>query len=406
MTGGYKVKRYWKIFTLGLLTVFIIGFFYIQSGLAAKKDIKVEFEKISGDENEVENIYFYANYEIGDIYQSLQISNKETVDRSQFSLLQSLNRDYSAPVYKKLVEKHKSFMRGKNNMPESFYEDENILAYVDLSNKSERKFSLDIDVLSKKTDERTSIQLEFPEKGKYNWVNVAEVQSINSKLKIFVRGFKPDGSTDILLYTFNIEKQEIEKSEVILSTGEIEKQWSDIRIINDSQSIEYEKYFLFNVETQEVRYEGEPSMEKEGTTVFSNKLVAYDIENGQVKNIEIPEGKNSILDLSSIHGTTLYVPSQMESKYEINQYDLEKEVWGEGVKFNIPASKEGYPSQPYVKIENGKLYMISATKDGYTLLISDATTGKVFYEGLLKVKKDGKIQPNNRLYIHDMETVQ
>ncbi|HCX47738.1 MAG TPA: hypothetical protein DG757_01570 [Bacillus sp. (in: Bacteria)] len=402
------MKRYWKIISLCVLTVLILGFFYIQSGLAAKEDIKVEFEKVSGNQAELEKILFYGDYEIGNIYQSLHFTNQETIDINQLSLLQSLNRELSSPYYKKLVKEYRSFMRGKIFTTNSFYEDEKILAYAELDYQSAKKSSFDIDVLDKKSGETTSIKLDLPEKEKYNWADVSEVQAIDGKLKVFVRGFQVTGTSEINLYTFDIDKEKLEENEVLLSTSEKENNWSDIRMINSYQSSGYERYILFNIETQQVEtYEDESSMEMKDNLETANKeLIIYDIETGKTNKMVTDDEMIGFLDAASVYDSTLFIPIQVENRFEINQYDIEKQVWGKKITFDVPVSKDEASSGPYMKLMNGKFYLIHAAKNEHTLLIADVATGKVLYEGVLTVKKDGVEQSDYRLYIHEMETVQ
>ena len=60
-------------------------------------------------------------------------------------------------------------MRGKDLMPTNFYEDENLLAYASINAEDNvhpmTDLTFDIEVLNKKSEEITPIQLEVP-KGK------------------------------------------------------------------------------------------------------------------------------------------------------------------------------------------------------------------------------------------------
>lgn len=402
------MKRYWKIISLSMLIVLILGVFYIQSGLAAKEDIEVEFEKVSGNEAEVENLVFYGDYEFSNVYQSLQITNQEAIDLNQISMLQSLKRMPTIPAYKKLVEDYKGFMRGKNYVPDSFYEDENVLAYAEAHHESERNSSFDIDVLNKKSGETTSIKLDFPEKGKYNWVDVSEVQVTNGKLKVFVRGFHSERRHEMIVYTIDINAQKLEKNEVLLSTTEKENYWSDIRIINAYNSLKQQRYIMFYIESQRMHSEyDESSIEMENNPeIINNEILVYDVETDKIKKLEFEDEMVGALGEAIVHNSTLFVPIQVENSYEISQFDIEKQTWGDKTSFELPAPKDGHAPGPYMKLMNGKFYMISAAKKGHILLISDATTGKVLYEGIIKVKKDGVNQGDYRLYIHEIEQVQ
>ena len=40
------MKRYWKLMILSLITIIVIGTFYISAGTAEKTDLIIEFEKV------------------------------------------------------------------------------------------------------------------------------------------------------------------------------------------------------------------------------------------------------------------------------------------------------------------------------------------------------------------------
>lgn len=395
------MKRYWKIISLSMLTVFIIGTFYIQTSIAAKTDLKITFETLSGDEAELEHLSFSADYEKANIYQSLRFSEEETVDLNKLSLLESLNRAYSNTLYKRLVEDYKGFMRGKMVSPENYYEDEHVLAYVEINVESSMKLAYEIDVFHKASGKNTAFKVDFPEKEKYNWANVAMVQVIEGKLKVFVRSSTE--VSEMILATFDIGEQELEKSELLFSTSG--DNWWDGRIIRDYQSIGYERYILFDFSNQGTEFAQETSKDMEDEKA-NTELMLYDLEKEEFRKIGNLDKAQARVDASTIYNSTLYIPSQVEEGIEVNQYDIEKQTWGEKIKFDVTSSKKGQIFQPYIKLINDKFYMVSAGEDGHTLLIGDTTSGNVRYEGVLKVKKDGEVQSKYHLYINELEVIQ
>ena len=56
------MKRYWKIISICLVTLMVIGTFYIQSSFATNEHVKIEFEKVNGNEDEVKNVMLYGDY--------------------------------------------------------------------------------------------------------------------------------------------------------------------------------------------------------------------------------------------------------------------------------------------------------------------------------------------------------
>ena len=76
----------------------VIGTFYIQSSFATNEHVKIEFEKVNGNEDEVKNLMLYGDY-LGDRHHQyqlstpLQITSKETITPNNLSFLQKLDKN-------------------------------------------------------------------------------------------------------------------------------------------------------------------------------------------------------------------------------------------------------------------------------------------------------------------------
>ncbi|WP_066259414.1 hypothetical protein [Neobacillus drentensis] len=397
------MKRYWKIISVCIVTVMVIGTFYIQSSLAAKGNVNVEFEKLSGNEDEVENVIFYGDYTVGNLFRTLQISNKETTNLTNQSLFQQLKRNYTVPVLKKLIEQHRTFMRGKELAPNYFYENKNLVVYANIKAKN-----FDIEILNKKSEETTSIQLALPKKGIYSWIEVLDVQVIEGNLKVITRGFRSEGGNDLNGYTINLGEQKLVKDEMIHTAPAVENGWSDIILVNDLNSIGSEKYLLFKTESYEdkqVPAEGEMILDG-APELVTNEVMVYDIENNQLKKLVVPdEIRGTLGDLSAIFHSTIFIPSQTAGRLEVNQYDIEKGKWGKKLSFNLPYNQED-EGAPYIKVMSGKIYIIHSTNNGHTISIRDLKTGVSLYEGKLKVKNTSEGQKDFRFHINEIEPLQ
>ncbi|MEK3889827.1 hypothetical protein [Bacillus sp. FSL K6-3431] len=405
------MKRYWKIITLCIITVIGIGIFYIQSSLAGNDDIQIEFERVSGNEDEVENLSLYASYEFDYMYQTLQISSKGTFNLENQSPLQQLIREKTVPVFKELIEKHRSFMRSKELLPSYFYEDESLLVYANISRdvfyESRRNSSFDIEVLNKKSGETTSIQLDKPKDKNNSWTDVVEVQVIDGKLKVFTREQVAD-EVGLYVYTFDIEGQKLIDNELIVSKPTVENGWSDVRIINHFYSIQPEKYLLIKLdayEDRDMQGEGEVAEHSDaGPDVVTNEVSIYNLEDNQLEIFITPDDLSGDIDSSAIYDSTIFIPSQSASGLEVNQYDIEKRKWGKKLTFDLLPAKSGEDT-PFVQLMNGKVYIIRSIKNGHSLFIGDLKTGESLYEGKLKVKNPGPEQKDYRLYINEIEDV-
>lgn len=399
------MKRYWKIISISLATLIVIGTFYIQSSFATNEHVKIEFEKINGNEDEVKDLILSGNYEVGQLYQYLQITSEETSNQNNLSFFQRLERLNVPPSFNGLVERHKKFMRGKDLTPNHFFEDENVVAYASIKadnifEQPMKGLAFTIEVMDKKTKEVTSMELDVPGRKSYAWMNIEHVQVINGELKVITQGYRMDNSDELGVYTIDMKERKLVNDDTIVSTPTVVNGWSDLSIINQVELFQGQKYSLIKIEAFDEEMDeidGEPN-------VIANYIV-YDIENNESKKIVIPdEVLESIGDAPAILDATIFIPSQSANGLEVNMYDIENEEWGEKRTVALGDMKDD--ETPYLQVVNGKLYAVYATNDGQNLWIGDLTTGESLYEGKLHVKNQGEVQKDYRLYIHEVELAQ
>lgn len=376
------MKRYWKIITLSIVTVIVFGTYFIQSSIAAES-IEVEFEKVSGDESLVKNVVLNAQYEVGDVYQNILISEEETINLTNQSVFQQLNRNKLEPFLNQEVGDYKHFMRGKYLAPSSFYEDEDLLIYTNIEgrsiNASPVNSYFDIDVLDKKSEESTSMKIDLPKNGDYGWVDMVDIQIVDGKLKQITRASRLNGGEDLTVYTIDLKEKKVTNEEVIHSTPNVENGWSGFNLFNDYYSSQPQKYFLFNVWADEYNEDTSES------TPIANDLMVYDIKNKKVVKMELPEDFAGDLGNALISNSIVYIPVSLVNGVEVIQYDIQAEKWDQKQTFEIEQS--GDPEDvPFVKLKDGKVYIISSTNNGYSVTIGDINTGKSLYEGKLKIK--------------------
>ena len=398
------MKRYWKTISICLVTLIVIGTFYIQSSFATNEHLKIEFEKVNGNKGEVKNLVLYGDYFVGNLYQPLQISSEETINQSNVPFLRQLERISFSPIFGDLVKQHRNFMRGKDLMPTYFYEDENLLAYAIIKAENNvhpmMDLTFDIELINKKSEEMTSIQLDVPKSENYGWMQVEDVQVIDGELKVITQGFRLNSGNVLQVFTFDMNEQKLVDTDTITSTPMVENGWSDLRIINDVHSIQRNKYLLIKIET----FKDEMGYSDGESNIVAREFIVYDIENNQSKKIAGPdEILGSIGGESVIFNSTIFIPSQSANGVEVNQYDIENEKWDTKLTFDLADIKDG--ESPYMKIMNGKIYIIQLTNNGHTIFIGDLKTGKLLYEGKLKMNP-GEDQKDYRLYFNEIEHVQ
>ncbi|MBY0223276.1 MULTISPECIES: hypothetical protein [Sporosarcina] len=396
------MKRYWKIISICLVIVLSIGTFYIQSSFATNNHVEIEFKKISGNENEVKNLILTGDYQAGDRSQSLQITNEKTIDPNHLPFLKKIERMSVPPTLEGLVKERRSFMRSKDLTANHFFEDKNTVAYARIQAENfyeqpMKELTFEIEVLNKKSEKITSLELDVPEREKYSWMSVEKVQVIEGELKIITHNLLMDGRGEFHAYTVNLKGQKLVHNDTIASTPTVEYGWTDIRVINAGDYNEKSKYLLIHIEASE-----EKSMQDDGQpNIIANEYVVYDIENNQTKKLAVPdEILDSIGGASAVFHSTIFIPLQTANGIEVNQYDIENEKWDEKLIFDIADSTDD--ENPYLKVMNGRLYAVSATNKEHIFFIGDLETGESLYEGKLEVKSQRNKQEDYHLYIYEI----
>ncbi|WLR42349.1 hypothetical protein LC087_16815 [Bacillus carboniphilus] len=340
------MKRYWKIIALCIVSVLVLGTFYIQSFFAAEEKTTVEFEKVSGDQDELNNLLINATYEVDDKYRTLKITNQDTVTRENQTLVQQVlsSIDYSM---KNMIDGYKSFMRGKDHQASNFYEDNNLLVYADIkekwtANAEKVDFTFNIDVLEKKDNKRIAFEMDVPTKDDYYTMNVVDVQVYAGKLKVVVR----QDSNNIHVYTFQLEKKKLVNHEVIFSVEDTENGWVGVSDEYPS-STKPQKYLLMQSEGV-----GDGKVVEDGQhKLADNGFMLLNIEKNQLKKLMVPEYVS--IDASTIIDSSVYFHSYTENGSQVFQYDIKKEEWSSIDSFDFLTTSEDLESE-YIELIEGE----------------------------------------------------
>src|SRR5690625_7135428 len=105
------MKRYWKLTTLTIFIVAVIGALYIQTSLAMNRFPEFVIKHQSGDEAEVKPLKVIGNYRANEMnYIYTEISDQETSYRKyESSYLYLLKEDYLQSEMKHLIKDYRGF---------------------------------------------------------------------------------------------------------------------------------------------------------------------------------------------------------------------------------------------------------------------------------------------------------
>ena len=133
-------------------------------------------------------------------------------------------------------------------------------------------------------------------------------------------------------------------------------------------------------------------------------MFVYNIENSKSKQLEIPnEMAESIYRHGFYNRPFTLSPNQKIQSKSVNII-LKKKSGMKNRSF-IQNKPKRVTITVCIKLINGKIYIISSTNNGYTLLIGDLNTGGSLYEGKLHVKNQKEDPQRYRLYFNDINSL-
>ena len=404
------MKRYWKLLAIALITVLVIGTFYIQKSIASNSYPQFVIKKVSGNENEVKNVTLQGDYSLnGYMLDDFQLTERGTNYASDRSFIERQAGWNLPSEIKRLQKEYRNFMRGKQEEVNLFYEDQSFLAYAiipwNYSIQINGEILFHIEIYDKKSGKVTKINEVLPQNQKYDFASIYDVQIFNGKLKV-VANITLNGeemnTTEIHLYTFDLNTQSLIGDDIIQA---MERQKSDdintnIYVLVNDENINQQKYVLFEKQTfKEIPY-------KDGFTpeVISRELMLYNLETNKQEKITLPK---ELLGLSiegaTLSDSTIYFYNLSESKLETIPYQIESNKIGTKQSFDITTDEH---SAPIMEIKNNRLFILHPFKDhdtNGTIKITDVDTGKVLYEGTIDAKNANKLKKGYRLDFYSLE---
>ena len=402
------MTRYWKLITITTIIVLTIGTFYISSAMAGNNYPEFVFDKQSGNEDEVALITIHGDYIKGERGNSLEISSEGTVYANELSFLERLNGIYMGGEMKQLQNNYRNFMRGKDNIWSTF-EDQKRLAYVDINDNyvvdGPREYIFDIEILEKDSEETIDFTITIPEKKKYNYVQIEDVQILDNVMKVTTVNHSVNGnewdSEEIHVYSVDIANQKLVNDEVIqLSSEQSSAKNSYMYFVQDQSDIGPATYLIFKKEYMEEEEHADGNYYNESK---GSELITYHLASGEQRPIQLPEGINILNSFVYLDDSIIYVHKTTDQGLKVSKFNIESQEIETSETIKLPANL----NEPLnLKIKDGKLYAVGyeANKNKKApLLVFDINSGEILYDGIVETKNLTENQLEHRLYIHDME---
>lgn len=403
-----RIKKYWKMILLATVIVFTVGAYYVQSRFAAAQYPDFVIRKVSGDEREAEPILIHSMYQEGDKGENLWIRAGGSEYWREQSYFEQLNGANSFSFTKHLQKKYRNFMRGKEENDNSFFEDRDVVGYVNVEMDVFRgiqttDLTFTVACLDKKRKDTVSFRLPVPGREQYRIVYVEKVHVINGVMKVMTTNERSDGSTEDHVYTIDWRRKKMLNDEKIFSFVHDDggSGYMTAFVVKDDRK-RRDRYAVFaKMRVEDV--EGE-----DGQTITNTKnveLAIYDLETGERKKIGLPEKTVAEAEPVLVSGSTLYFQKLAENGIQIIAYDLEKGKIISDRVFAVPRSeRDSSLRESIIKLTNEKIYVAVPDTDAKTgkILIGDLKSGKTLYEGRIAAKEGEDLPKGYRITLLDL----
>ncbi|MFB4167980.1 hypothetical protein [Virgibacillus sp. JSM 102003] len=413
------MKRYWKLIGIVTIAVLTIGTFYVKSAFSANTYPEIVFEKVSGNEEELDSVIIDGSYRIGRYGpgEGVQVTTDGSTYQGELSFFERMQNMYS-PKMNELQNEYRNFMRGKSGNLSSFYEAKGTLVYVDIINQtlteSPSETEFDIEVLDKDSNETVTFNVPVPNRAMYRNVHVADVQMIDGELKVITQNYLKQtdnvfGNQEMHVYSFDISNKSINGEEKIATVEQNNKNVrTHIGLFQESDVLNAHKNIVFSINKENIEPNADRNMAGEVTSADKGnpQYLAYNLETGEKKTLDFPK-EHQDKEVIVYDGSTLYLMGETEDGREFALYNMETESIEN--KFAIPSqnkedAKFGVNSN--VQISKGKMYVLNTTYNegndsSSTIMVIDTKSGDILYEGKITTKEP--VEKEYKLYFYGME---
>ncbi|MGM8365035.1 hypothetical protein ACLIBG_06055 [Virgibacillus sp. W0181] len=400
------MTKYWKLITISTVIIFSIAALYIQSALASKEFPQFVIKTDEGDESIIDDLVLSGDYMGYSQGEPLRIDTNGTNYLRDQSFFNQLGKRYGQMETELLQNKYKSFMRGKESWEGVLSNEATYLAYANIPYGYYRSGSqqFEIAVLNKETDKTISFEHAIPNVGDYYYFSVMHVQLVDNKLLVITENGPPEGnSSELHLYTFNLDEQVLISDDVITTYQHpVDNMgYTDmVALPNDSMenntfAIAHQKYKESDVPTKYGAHE-----------IVEQEVIIYDPIAKSKQAIEKIETDIDMGELIAYSGKQLYF-QQVDGKgsLRIAEYDMEESK----LKNNF-MSLPGITTTEYmmgefnIKVHDGHLYAITPFKDNENksfVMVGSMDTGEIVYKGEIVTKGINSLGEERFLSIHD-----
>ena len=407
------MRKYWKFTAIFAVIVLSIGTFYVNSARSAEQYPEFEIQTVSGDAKEVKPVVLEGAYtntsSMNYVSTNVKISAKGSAYNSRSFLDQIVGQ--SPTLIKEFQKKYHTFMRGKNSMVNSFFEDQQFLVYADVENKVSsllsHDFTFQLSVLNKEDDSISSFKVKVPEAGELDHIFVEDVQLMGDEIILITQNTMRENDTfydEKHIYTIERGNHKITSHEAIIQVpqGQLDTR-IDVELVRTSPAKANDHLIMVKTERKVMEDPEGDAMTEE---VIHQEILSYDLQTKEKETINLPDLQLDENQLSFYDGAVIYFMTIEGQELVVTPYSLADNQAGQ--VYRIPLSgEEGIAHGQMTTVKGGKLYVASSQmspglKIDADVIVADAQTGKTLFKGKLAVK-DASEQPENfEVYLNEI----
>lgn len=412
------MKRYGKLIIIVTLVILSFGIYYIQPIFAAETRPEFIIKAKKGDKTLIDNISVEGYYQASNFYGTgteTEITKDGTTYYPTQSYLSQLQGSVSDNEKMTQLQKdYRSFMRGKEPSLVNFFEDDSILAYVEittdyLSAVTENSEFL-IEVLDKKTNDVLSFSIEFPKAADYYSIYVEDVQVANNKLLVVTNGYSissGNGPDEQHLYSIDLPNEKIEKDEKI-QLDLIDPKGKEIQyveLLNAGNDIHSSEFLVYQVVLDVAQTE--MYVENDIITLPVFGLIGVNIETGEQFLIDVSDevGNQALGNTLPMENSTLYFYKTNDTTLSIYSYSLDQKELVEVESVELTAEQLAtLKTDVVLQVKDGVVFFIESSnvKDRNMQIIAiDSNSGELVFEGAIE-EKDDNLANKNELYLSEV----
>ncbi|WP_455662470.1 hypothetical protein [Pradoshia sp.] len=394
------MKKYLSLTTIFVFLLTTFSIYYIQSAVAKNDKTQFIIEYVDGDKDLLKDIRVSGFYFLGNMGDSVTITDKETSYKSNLPFFEQMdyeNLASSSKQYQKLKKKYPSFMRGKNNERYLFEDDNQVLYaevdYVNSVNGKIKDFHFSINTLSKTDEQTNSYTIDVPKQKDIVYMEIYDVQYLYDEVRIVTANHKTNSSlTEVHQYTINLNKNQITDDKIIFTQNETSADYYSTMSLSEQNAIEPSNIVMFQTEEGHENDDGE-------TTELKRKMYIYHYKEAKLSELALPAELQAQMDTDIAY---LYNENYLYANKLI--YDKET-VKGAVYKIDLKTGKIANTAN-FTPSSDLQIIGITLNEDTIQLVGRDAEElpvfalytledGKLLFEGKIDTKNQDSVNFND-----------